>query len=63
MRTPSWRRASARAFRDRLRVDEADRAAYERLKHELAAREWSDMNEYAEAKSPLIAEILERAEA
>jgi GrpB-like predicted nucleotidyltransferase (UPF0157 family) len=47
-------------FRDRLRSDGADRAAYERLKRELARREWSDMNEYAEAKTPLIEEILAR---
>jgi GrpB-like predicted nucleotidyltransferase (UPF0157 family) len=47
-------------FRDRLRADAADRAAYERLKRELAAREWSDMNAYAEAKDPLIREILAR---
>lgn len=45
-------------FRDRLRSDPADRAAYERLKRELARREWRDMNEYAEAKDPLIKEIL-----
>ncbi len=45
-------------FRDRLRSDAADRAAYERLKRELAGREWGDMNEYAEAKDPLIKEIL-----
>jgi GrpB-like predicted nucleotidyltransferase (UPF0157 family) len=45
-------------FRDRLRSGAADRAAYERLKRELASREWGDMNEYAEAKSPLIAETL-----
>jgi GrpB-like predicted nucleotidyltransferase (UPF0157 family) len=48
-------------FRDRLRSDPADRAAYETLKRELAAREWGDMNEYAEAKDPLIKEILGRA--
>jgi GrpB-like predicted nucleotidyltransferase (UPF0157 family) len=47
-------------FRDRLRSDLAERSAYEALKRELAAREWSDMNEYAEAKSPLIEEILAR---
>jgi hypothetical protein len=31
-----------------------DRHAYERLKRELAAREWTDMNDYADAKGPLI---------
>ena len=44
-------------FRDRLREDAAARAAYERLKRELAAREWEDMNFYAEAKGQLIAAI------
>ena len=48
-------------FRDRLRADPVDRAAYERLKRELAAREWDDMNEYAEAKSALIDEITAKA--
>ena len=48
-------------FRDRLRADDKDRAAYEALKRSLAAREWRDMNEYAEAKGPLIEEIMARA--
>jgi GrpB-like predicted nucleotidyltransferase (UPF0157 family) len=48
-------------FRDRLRASVEDRAAYERLKRELAGRDWDDMNHYADAKSDLIAEILERA--
>ena len=49
------------AFRDRLRESDEDRDAYEALKRELAAREWPDMNHYAEAKGPLIREILARA--
>lgn len=48
-------------FRERLRSDAGDRAAYEQLKRELAGREWRDMNEYAEAKGALIGEILARA--
>ena len=48
-------------FRDRLRASDADRDAYARLKHELAQREWDDINHYAAAKGPLIGEILERA--
>jgi GrpB-like predicted nucleotidyltransferase (UPF0157 family) len=48
-------------FRDRLRCSPGDRAEYERLKRELAARDWEDMNHYAEAKSPLIDAIVERA--
>ena len=51
-------------FRDRLRASEADRRAYSELKHRLAAeREWADINDYAEAKGALIAEILARARA
>lgn len=47
-------------FRDRLRASPRDRAAYERLKRELATQDWADMNDYADAKGPLIAEILAR---
>jgi GrpB-like predicted nucleotidyltransferase (UPF0157 family) len=47
-------------FRDRLRASEADRRAYAALKHELAAREWDDVNDYAAAKGSLIGEIVER---
>jgi len=45
-------------FRDRLRACAEDRAAYEHLKRRLARQTWQDMNEYAEAKSHLIAQIL-----
>ena len=47
-------------FRDRLRASEADRRAYSELKHRLAEREWADINDYADAKGALIAEILAR---
>lgn len=47
-------------FRDRLRGSPEDRDAYERLKRELAGREWGDMNEYADAKGALIEAILAR---
>ncbi len=49
-------------FRDRLRRSAEDRLAYERLKRDLARREWPDMNYYAEAKDELIAAIIARAE-
>ena len=45
----------------RGRESPEDRAAYEALKRELATREWADMNHYADAKGPLIREILARA--
>jgi GrpB-like predicted nucleotidyltransferase (UPF0157 family) len=46
------------AFRDQLRRSAEDRVAYERLKRDLAKRPWNDMNEYADAKDHLVAEIL-----
>jgi len=48
-------------LRDRLRVDESDRHLYERTKRELAARDWVDMNAYAEAKTDVIEAIKSRA--
>ncbi|MFE4924855.1 GrpB family protein [Streptomyces sp. NPDC056661] len=48
-------------FRDWLRLNVADRVAYAALKRQLAARDWPDVNAYAEAKSPFIGEIVERA--
>jgi GrpB-like predicted nucleotidyltransferase (UPF0157 family) len=50
-------------FRDWLRRDPADLAAYQELKRKLAAQEWADMNAYADAKGPLVVEISGRAEA
>ncbi|GAA1232141.1 GrpB family protein [Pseudonocardia alaniniphila] len=47
-------------FRDRLRASDADRDLYERTKRKLAEREWPDVNYYAEAKWPVIREILVR---
>lgn len=49
-------------FRDWLRADGSDRARYEDTKRRLARRRWRDMNYYAEAKAPVIADIIERAE-
>lgn len=46
---------------DWLRHSPQDRALYERTKRELAGRDWSDMNHYADAKSEVIAAILDRA--
>jgi GrpB-like predicted nucleotidyltransferase (UPF0157 family) len=48
-------------FRDRLRRNIEDRRRYEQRKRELAATEWSDMNEYAEAKTSVIESILNAA--
>jgi GrpB-like predicted nucleotidyltransferase (UPF0157 family) len=50
-------------FVEWLRHDREDREKYEALKRELIAKDWDDMNQYAQAKSQLVHEILERAEA
>ena len=51
------------AFRDHLRTNEADRELYARAKRELAAKEWKYVQNYADAKSEVIQEILARATA
>ncbi|HEX4817240.1 MAG TPA: GrpB family protein [Nonomuraea sp.] len=48
-------------FRDRLRASESDRDLYAATKRDLARREWRDVNYYADAKGPVIREILARA--
>jgi len=48
-------------LRDHLRSHRADRHLYEQTKRELATRPWKDMNYYAEAKGPVINDILTRA--
>jgi GrpB-like predicted nucleotidyltransferase (UPF0157 family) len=50
-------------FRDWLRVSAADRELYAETKRRLAAQTWDDVNDYAQAKSPVISEITARAEA
>lgn len=49
-----------RAFRDRLRTDARDRQLYERSKQRLAQREWAHVQDYADAKSTVIDEIMSR---
>ncbi len=46
------------ALRDRLRRDDEARTRYERTKRELAARRWRYVQNYADAKSGVIEEIL-----
>ena len=50
------------AFRDRLRTDVGDRELYERTKRDLAARRWRYMQNYADAKSAVVEEIVARAD-
>ena len=49
-------------FRDHLRVNSADRELYAAAKRELAARAWKYGQQYADAKSPVIREIMARAD-
>lgn len=49
------------AFRHHLREDSDDRARYEAVKRQLAARRWRYVQQYADAKSEIVAEILGRA--
>ena len=48
-------------FRDWLRKNESDRKLYERTKRELASRIWKYTQNYADAKSTVVEEILARA--
>lgn len=48
-------------FRDRLRSHADERALYERVKRDLAGREYKDVNFYADAKGDVIRAILARA--
>lgn len=49
------------AFRDWLRTHDDDRKLYEETKRQLAARIWKDIQDYADAKSEVIHDILARA--
>jgi GrpB-like predicted nucleotidyltransferase (UPF0157 family) len=48
-------------FRDHLRADAADRDRYARVKRELSDRDWKYMQQYADAKSDVVADIMSRA--
>lgn len=48
-------------FRDHLRANPADRALYEQTKRELAARHWAYIQNYADAKTDVIDQIMARA--
>lgn len=49
------------AFRDRLRSNEPDRLHYERSKRELTERNWKYVQDYADAKTQVVEEIIARA--
>ncbi len=48
-------------FRNHLRRNDADRALYERTKRNLAARQWHFLQDYADAKTAVVEEIIARA--
>ena len=48
-------------FRDHLRRNVADRDLYARTKRDLAGRDWKYMQQYADAKTAVIGEIMARA--
>jgi GrpB-like predicted nucleotidyltransferase (UPF0157 family) len=50
------------AFRDRLRTNDADRQLYTSVKKELAAQDWTYVQQYADAKGDVVSEIMARIE-
>jgi GrpB-like predicted nucleotidyltransferase (UPF0157 family) len=48
-------------FRDHLRANQDDRKLYADAKRELAARDWKYVQQYADAKTSVVQEILGRA--
>ena len=50
-------------FRNWLRAHDADRDLYQRTKQELAQREWKYTQNYADAKTAVVREIIARAQA
>jgi GrpB-like predicted nucleotidyltransferase (UPF0157 family) len=50
-------------FRDHLRANTADRELYAGTKRELARKEWKFVQDYADAKTAVVQEILKRATA
>jgi GrpB-like predicted nucleotidyltransferase (UPF0157 family) len=48
-------------FRDRLRSHPEERAHYQRVKRELAERDWTYVQEYADAKTEVVEGIIARA--
>ena len=49
-------------FRNWLRSNVADRRLYERTKRELAGQDWKYMQNYADAKTAVVEQILARAQ-
>jgi GrpB-like predicted nucleotidyltransferase (UPF0157 family) len=50
------------SFRDRLRSHADDRQLYEGVRRELAGRDWTSVQQYADAKTAVVGAILARAQ-
>ncbi len=50
-------------FRDHLRANPGDRELYEAKKRELASRDWAYIQNYADAKTDVVEQIMARADA
>ncbi len=48
-------------FRDWLRTHDDDRELYEQTKRDLAAQDWAYVQNYADAKTDVVEEIIARA--
>ncbi|WP_080487691.1 GrpB family protein [Oenococcus oeni] len=48
-------------FRNWLRINDHDRLQYEATKQELVSKKWQTVQEYADAKTPIVKRIKERA--
>jgi GrpB-like predicted nucleotidyltransferase (UPF0157 family) len=51
------------SFRDRLRGHPGERAHYQRVKRELSERDWTYVQQYADAKTEVVESIIARAQA
>jgi GrpB-like predicted nucleotidyltransferase (UPF0157 family) len=51
------------SFRDRLRRHPEERANYQRVKRELSERDWTHVQQYADAKTEVVEAIIARAQA
>lgn len=49
-------------FRDWLRTNQADRDKYAQVKRDLAKRNWRHIQHYADAKTSIVQEIMDKAE-
>jgi GrpB-like predicted nucleotidyltransferase (UPF0157 family) len=49
------------SFRDWLRTNESDRELYAQRKRDLAQKDWRDIQDYADAKTAVVNEIMSRA--